>query len=262
MRHNLEVSYVYELPLREWVSKAFYDKGDGPKNKFVDGWELSGITLFQSGTPFSVINGGSTSISSLDNAGVANGAGAGSYADVVGNPSAHISNGNYVPGSVGPLLYNPAAFVAPQALTFGTSGRNYLTNPSRLNFDMALLKHVKLQETRELELRAEAFNVFNHTQFRIYDPAVGNTASNTITCYGPGPYSVYANGQPLITSGPNLSGAPNFSAAGGQSIVTTYVDGVPEPSVQSVNCLNGSQFLHPVDAHRPRTIELGIKFSF
>ncbi len=59
-----------------------------------------------------------------------------------------------------------------------------MNNPSRLNFDVALLKHFKITEGSNLEFRAEAFNVFNHTQFRIYDPDKGNTGSNTITCYG------------------------------------------------------------------------------
>ena len=35
---------------------------------------------------------------------------------------------------------------------------------------MTLLKHFKIRESGQLEFRAEAFNVFNHTQFRIYDP--------------------------------------------------------------------------------------------
>ena len=74
----------------------------------LDGWEFSGITVFQSGTPFSIINGGgSTGISVADNAGVANGAGAGSFPDVIGNPALHPVPAT-VGGSVGPLLFNPA----------------------------------------------------------------------------------------------------------------------------------------------------------
>jgi hypothetical protein len=191
------------------------------------GWEWSGITIFQSGQPFSVINGGgSTGISVLDNAGVANGLGAGSYPDLVGNPKATppFTSGNTQ--SFGPLLLNPAAFAAPQGLTFGTAGRNALNNPSRTNFDMSLLKTIKVLGERDLQLRFEAFNVFNHTQFRIYDPLLGNTGSNVINCYG--------------------GASTGYSAAGGGG----------------TNCLNGSAFLHPVDAHRPRTIQLGAKFSF
>jgi carboxypeptidase family protein len=237
-RHLLNISYVYKLDslvgkLRYWFSDIGYDDA-APQSTAMpeassrlahalqDGWELSGITLFQTGTPFSVINGGSsTGISVLDNAGVANGTGAGSYPDVVGNPykSAPFGGNNYQ--SIGPILANPAAFVAPEGLTFGDAGRNFMNNPSRLNFDVALLKHFKITEGSNLEFRMEAFNVFNHTQFRIYDPDKGNTGSNTITCYG---------------------GADNSAG---------------DPS-----CLAGSAFLHPVDAHRPRTMQFGLKLNF
>jgi hypothetical protein len=59
-------------------------------------------------------------------------------------------------------------------LTFGTSGRNFLTNPSRTHFDMGLFKRFALTEARQFEFRAEAFNVFNHTQWT----PLGNTSTN------------------------------------------------------------------------------------
>jgi hypothetical protein len=187
------------------------------------GWEWSGVTTIQSGTPFSVINQGSGAIGVLDNAGIANGLQYGSYPDLIrGAPMPYIYN----PGSFGPLLGNPAEFAAPQGLTLGNAGRNFLNNPGRTNFDMALLKTWHVWNERVLQFRVEAFNVFNHTQFNIYDPLKGNTGSNVINCYGPA--------------------STGFSAAGG--------DGT--------NCLLGSSFLHPVDAHQPRTMQLGAKFSF
>jgi hypothetical protein len=101
-----------------------------------------------------------------------------------------------------------------------------LRNPLRFNTDVALLKHFKVSENSSMEFRLETFNIFNNTQFRIYDPTLGNQANNTINCYG-GPGSGY-------------------SGAGG--------DGT--------NCLTGSAFLHPVSAHRPRTLQLGLKWAF
>jgi hypothetical protein len=202
----------------------------GWANRLLSGWEISGITLYAKGQPFSVINGGgSNGVSVLDNAGVANGAGAGSYPDIVGNPHGTRPTGGQNARSVGPLLLDPTAFAAPRGLTFGNAGRNSLNNPGRLNFDLALLKRFSITESTGLEFRAEAFNVFNHTQFRIYDPDLGNRGNNVINCYG----------------GAN-SGISGYSAAGG--------DGV--------DCLTGSSFLHPVSAHRPRTIQLGLKFSY
>jgi hypothetical protein len=241
-RHLATVSYVYQLPLKrfprnlfDWANDRKPDDASAPKaeccsawvNNLVDGWELSGVTLFQSGTPFTVINSaGNTGISLTDNAGVSSGLGiAASYPDVVKGIPSPGSNSQ----SVGPLIGNPSQFVAPRGLTFGDAGRNFLNNPGRVNFDMALLKHFKIRERGQLEFRAEVFNVFNHTQFRIYDPDnPGSTGNNVVSCYA-GP----ANSAGFRGSGTN---APD--------------------------CVTGASFLHPVDAHRPRTMQFGLKLGF
>jgi len=258
-RHNLTVNYVYQLDLHKLghIFAIFNGPIDDPPNEmkrglanagpapstggggsrwdhFLNGWELSGVTTFQSGTPFTIINGGSsTGVAALDNAGVANGVGAGSYPDIVGNPHAYPLLGAYgaynIPGTIGPLLGNPGAFVAPQGLTFGNVGRNSFTNPSVLNFNIAVLKNFHLRESIPAQFRWEVFNLFNATQFRIYDPNLGNTSHNTVTCYG-GPYD---------------------SALGGLS-----ADGI------STDCLTGNAFLHPIDAHQPRIMQLSIKLFF
>ncbi|HYM75155.1 MAG TPA: carboxypeptidase regulatory-like domain-containing protein [Candidatus Dormibacteraeota bacterium] len=258
-RHLLSVNYIYSVPKLSgaFERRMFYGSSNSDSSHeadaaspqpaqsasrflhlLLDGWQVSGITAFQSGTPFSVINGGSANgISVLDNAGVANGSGAGSFPDIIGSPRSQLSNGvlRFNTGSIGPLLYNPGAFAAPRGLTFGNAGRNFLNNPNRLNFDMTLLKNFKVTEGSNLEFRAEAFNVFNHTQFRLYNPNLGNSASNTINCFG----------------------GPDFSAAGGLTTLPG-IGGAPTP----VDCTTGSSFLHPVDAHRPRTLQLGLKYTF
>jgi hypothetical protein len=189
------------------------------------GWSISGITSYQSGTPFSVVNGASnTGISVLDNGGLALGLGADSYPDFALDstcvrPQGHIKN------TVGPLLANPCMFAAPRGLTQGSAGRNSIHNPSRTNFDVTLLKEFPIggNEQRILQFRAEAFNLFNHTQFVLFDPVKGNTASNTISCYG--------------------------------NADTNYSAGAP-------SCFAGNGFLHPVEAHRPRTVQFGLKLQF
>jgi hypothetical protein len=80
-----------------------------------------------------------------------------------------------VPGIAGPQLYNPAAFAAPRGLTFGTAGRNSLNLPHRINFDMGLFKNFKIRESMSREFRAEAFNIFNHTQWESVDGSFGDT---------------------------------------------------------------------------------------
>ncbi len=147
-RHIINIGYVYDLP---------FLKGKTLTDKLLGGWQWSGITDIESGTPFSVYNAGGGNIPT-DNAGVSNSiATAASYPDLVGNPSAGIPT---LPPGNAPLLYNPAAFVAPTGLTFGDAGRNILRNPWRTNFDMALLKHFAVTESKYFEFRAEAFNVF------------------------------------------------------------------------------------------------------
>lgn len=240
-RHLLNISYLYELPLVRLLQGFGQLAGSGTDEELarkpephplsslwiglLDHWQLSGITTWQTGTPFSVVNqGGSDGTGALDNAGVGDGLGIGSYVDVIGGAKGikpQIPTGS----NLGPLLYNPGAFAAPRGLTFGDSGRNYLRNPSRTNFNMSLLKNFKaLHEKLNVEFRAESFNLFNHTQFRIYDPShPGNTGNNVANCYG--------------------------------DVSTGY-------SAGAASCLVGNSFLHPVDAHDPRILQFGLKGSF
>jgi Carboxypeptidase regulatory-like domain/TonB-dependent Receptor Plug Domain len=218
-RQIFTFSYVYNIP---WFTQAGWSK------KVFGGWEYSGITSFNTGQPFSVLYG-----IFGDNAGVGNGVGTnGSYADVTGispysKPSAAVI-ASLVPGS-GPLLYNPAAFAAPTGLTFGDSGRDFLNNPSRLNFDMALFKNIPIHESIALQFRAEGFNIFNHTQWESGNSTAsttgsGGVANNSLTCFG---------------------GANNSAA---------------DPSCLGPAAWNG--FLQPQAAHNPRIFQFGLKLLF
>jgi hypothetical protein len=146
-RHILNLSYVWDVP---------FFKSPGLANAILGGWQFSGLTSYQTGTPYSVVV-------SNDNAGVANGVGSGARPDLIGDPRSPVPSG-LLP-DLGPAFGNPAAFALPRGLTFGDSGRNILTNPHRVNFDWALFKHFKIGEQMGLEFRAEAFNVFNHTEW-------------------------------------------------------------------------------------------------
>jgi hypothetical protein len=54
----------------------------------------------------------------------------------------------------------------------GTARRRFFYGPRISNFDLALKKDLRLSESKSLQFRLEAFNVFNHTQF--YGPAAVN----------------------------------------------------------------------------------------
>lgn len=246
-RHLLNVSYMYKLPLLEFAHQfwsAFhwkqgppsatdgnitttYSAYSGPSKltkTILEDWSLTGITIFQTGTPFSAINASSSNgISVLDNAGLALGESADSYPD-------RITHNGFCPrytaeesGSFGPLLGDSCAFVAPRGLTPGDAGRNALRNPRRTNFDVALLREIRAWRETQIQFRAEAFNIFNNTQFILYDSTRGNTSSNTVSCYG--------------------------------DETTSY-------SAGAATCTTGNGFLHPVAAHRPRTLQFGVKMQF
>ena len=173
-RHIFTFAYVWDLP---------FFKTPGLANKLLGGWQYSGIATFSTGTPFSVTF-------SSDNAGVANGLGSSSRADIIGDPKSGIPR-DPVEG-FGPAFYNFNAFAPPRGLTFGDSGRNILTNPHRTNFDMALFKHFAIRESMAFEFRAEAFNIFNHTQWQGIGGDSGSATSNVgiaNNSYSPDPTS-------------------------------------------------------------------------
>jgi len=149
-RHILTVAWVYDLPT--------VDRGRW-MHAFLGGWSYAGIMTSQSGTPFSVENGGYG-----DSAGVADGTVTnGSFADIVGNPNSGIPPRD--PAQKGPLLFNPNAYTDTRGLTFGDSGRNSLNIPHRTNFDMSVYKMFQPTERISVQFRAEAFNIFNHPQW-------------------------------------------------------------------------------------------------
>jgi Carboxypeptidase regulatory-like domain/TonB-dependent Receptor Plug Domain len=156
-RHILTVAWIYELPSV---------RGSRLTRALLSGWQYAGIMTSQSGTPFSVENGGFG-----DSAGAADGTVAnGSFADIVGDP---FDVPRKDPNQKGPLLFNPNAYIQPQGLTFGDSGRNSLNLLHRTNFDMAVYKVFKPTERVDVQFRAEGFNIFNHPQWNSLNAFVG-----------------------------------------------------------------------------------------
>jgi hypothetical protein len=172
-RHVLEASAVYDLP--------FFTQ-PGLLHSLLGGWQISDLTGFQTGTPFSINNNSSfadnagtgNSITDNSSSTIQNGGSVQSYPDLVG--ALHGAVAVRHPANVqGPRLYNSDAFAPPTGLTYGTAGRNILNLPARTNFDMGLFKSFVVHEDMHFEFRAEAFNVFNHTQW---------SQVNNSSCYG------------------------------------------------------------------------------
>jgi hypothetical protein len=158
-RHMLLMNYVYNLP--------FFSSRSGLLKTTLGGWQLSGITTFESGTPFSVSVPG-------DPAGI----GSGVRANLIGNP-------NNAPKTAD-AYFNAAAFAAVDAVGvngstgFGNSGRNVVYGAGRNQWDVSLFKNftripLHTDEGATLQFRAEFFNAFNHTQFNGYFSTFGTT---------------------------------------------------------------------------------------
>jgi TonB dependent receptor. len=82
-----------------------------------------------------------------------------------------------VNGTSGFFLFDPSAFSDSPTPPYGTAGRNAFRLPGRTNMDLSLAKNTPLYSDRlSLRLNVDAFNIFNHTQFR----SVSTNASSSI----------------------------------------------------------------------------------
>jgi hypothetical protein len=140
-------SYVWDLPIGR--GKKYANQINRAADLVLGGWQLSGITTFQSGFPFTV---------------TAN--------DIQGINDSQFMHANAVPGCkihdnlVGKFArINPACFTQPALGTFGTVGRNTLRQPGINNFDMALGKQFSITERVKFMFKMDTFNTFNHHQY-------------------------------------------------------------------------------------------------
>ncbi len=163
------INYVYQLP-----SVRRFDSFKWMPSRVTDGWQISGITTFQSGFPLDVVDSSFPSLTSSFYTYYTYGGGAGwDVPNVTGppkylNPRTNSTN----------LWFDPAAgFAAPTVGTEGNAGRNILRGPGRNNFDFALEKDTQITESARIELRFEFYNLFNHTQF---DPGGITTDFNSV----------------------------------------------------------------------------------
>lgn len=142
--HSVTLEHNWELPFGQ---RKHWNMGN---NKVADtvlgGWRLSGVHTFSSGLPFTP---------GISNAPLLNTDFNSVRADVIGDPN--VSNPN------ASLWFNPAAYTEPQQpYRNGTASRNSLRGPGLAVSNLSLAKNFWPSEGKTLELRAEAFNVFNH----------------------------------------------------------------------------------------------------
>lgn len=183
-------SYSYALPIG--TGQMLFGGASNLVNKFIGGWQVSGITTFQTGQPFSV---------TYTAPGSPTGQVSGRANRITGMPL-------YPSNKTRAQWFNASAFAAPPCYnavasgpcssvysatgpttyaTYGTSGYNMMWGPHYQDWDMNLQKTTVWKERYRLLLRVDSFNIFNHPNFAVPNSAISNTATvGTITSVASG----------------------------------------------------------------------------
>jgi hypothetical protein len=140
--HNFVASYIWEVPFlkdrRDLVGRVF------------GGWQISGITSIRTGLPISPELG-------RDIAGVGSSARQrplASGSPVLGRSERSINQ-----------WFDPSVYSAPAFGTFSPVARNIMSGPGWNVWDVSFAKFIPVTESTRLEIRADSFNLFNHTQW-------------------------------------------------------------------------------------------------
>jgi hypothetical protein len=165
--HRFVLSYVWDLPRPAFAENSIVSR------LLLSNWGVAGIITVMSGLPIDITDSnagsfyfGANSVASRP-----------SWAPGATRRTA-MSN---VPAG---YFFNPFAFVRPVVLTgqvipssdrtatagatgtdFGNVGRNVLRGPKQNNVDFSIIKRFPLSESKNIEFRAEFFNLFNHVNF-------------------------------------------------------------------------------------------------
>jgi hypothetical protein len=144
--HNAVLNFSYSLPRASRLAN-----GNRALRFVFDDWTLSGIAQWVTGTPAGI---GFSTVQGTD----LTGGGDGQRVNIVGNP--------FDGGHTFSQWFNTAAFAVPGKNDFGNASKNSVRNPGVNNTDLALSKRFLLKsEKRFFQLRWEAYNAFNHTQY-------------------------------------------------------------------------------------------------
>ena len=178
IRHRFAITLNYQLP--------FGANFTGIKKAALHGWEFNTLTVWQSGKPFSILNGGSADLGAGETTSYGNRAvpvnnPGPDRPDTIANPKlSHTSLHEY---------FNTAAF-APQPLnTVGNTERNSLFGPHFRHVDASIFKDFAVTERVNLQFRAEAFDISNTPSYIITQGSgnaqLGNSAFGTVSAYDP-----------------------------------------------------------------------------
>jgi len=155
-RNNVFVaSYVYPLP--------FWRTGSELYKKLLGGWQISGVTTFQSGLPQNITLAADVA-----------GAGAGSQRpNLVSDPRS---------GVTGQQFLNPAAFAVPAAGTYGNLGAYSIFGPGQVIWDASVQKAFRVSEKFRADFRAEFYDFPNHLSY--FSIATGSFSATPPSNFG------------------------------------------------------------------------------
>ncbi len=178
--YRLVISYSYLLP--------FFKTQKSVIGRVLGGWQVTGITKFESGVPYTVTNG-------IDSDGLG---GAGDRPDInpagqagvrarldATSPTGYVNPDVLVNGSPVPIDKKDAryvgipAFVVGNTPRVGTAPRNSERTPGINNFDTNLIKSIRIAEGVALEFKAELYNILNHPQYGYSSPSPFTPAGGT-----------------------------------------------------------------------------------
>jgi hypothetical protein len=165
-RHRFVASYVWELPFGS--GRRFWNH-PGWRNQLVGGWEISGITTFQSGFPFTVL-----AAQDFSNTGTLTPR---PDRTCQGTGNKTLESWFDVSCFTNDSLQAALANGQPR---FGNSGRNILDAPGFIGWDLAVLKNFSIGERVKLQFRAEAYSLLNHLNPGVPDATIGSPNAGQI----------------------------------------------------------------------------------
>lgn len=148
--YQLVASVVYELPFGH--GKPFLNSAGGGANKLINGWQISGIENWNSGTPvmLGAVDNGTTKEAIFTQA----------------QRPAWTGQSAKLPVRTHSMWFNPTVFSTPAAYTIGNAPRALadVNNPGNQDVDLSLTKNTTLGATERynVQIRVEMFNAFNH----------------------------------------------------------------------------------------------------
>jgi hypothetical protein len=154
-RHAFVATYTF--------APSWFRNAGGFTRLLFDGFEISGITRYQSRRPYTVVGNTPTGLR---------------RADVVSGADFYLKDGL--------RWLNPAAFAPASGTRRGSSSVGLVTGPSLQAWDFSIRKRFLFNENMDLRFQADVFNVFNRANFSSLDTNVSSPAFGVLNASGPG----------------------------------------------------------------------------